>query len=157
MRLPNKASLAVLVITVIWLLLLVITPFTIPPHTVEGLHGGANRIDYSQLWDSMPPVTKQTYWFGDFNCHQWASRSFVLNHNQLAVCARDVGMFIGLAIGALLMLRVEVTEDVFETGIHSLPKKIQARIRKPKTGALILFAIAVTPLAFDGFLQLLTP
>ncbi|MDG6220911.1 MAG: DUF2085 domain-containing protein [Candidatus Thermoplasmatota archaeon] len=154
---PNRIALTIFIILGLWALLLFITPYTIPPKTVRGLDGNANMIDYSDLWSTLPPITSQVYHFGDFNCHQKESRSILLNENQMAVCSRDVGVFLGMALGAFLMLRVESSPDMFENGIRSLPGFMYRRLAKrPKIGGLVIFAIAITPLLIDGFVQLLT-
>ena len=47
------------------------------------------------------PVATLTYAVGSFICHQLPERSFHLGGFQLPVCARCLGIYAGLAIGAL--------------------------------------------------------
>lgn len=48
------------------------------------------------------PLARRTYRFGDYWCHQKSSRSLNLNYNQMAVCSRDLGLFLGLLLGSVL-------------------------------------------------------
>ena len=52
----------------------------------------------------MNPFSAAIYLIGDGNCHQLSERSLYLNGNQMPFCARDVGIFLGLAIGMLIVL-----------------------------------------------------
>ncbi|TFG67847.1 MAG: DUF2085 domain-containing protein, partial [Methanomassiliicoccus sp.] len=65
-------------------------------------------------------------------CHQLADRSYFINGNQMPFCARDLGLFIGLAIGSGIV-------TFYRYKIHP-----------------ILVLIGLVPLALDGGVQLLT-
>jgi len=68
-------------------------------------------------------------------CHRIPERSFIIAGNQLPVCARDTGMFIGVLMGVI----------VFAV----LPRRRAAGFpRAPFTFALLAFFLAW---AFDGF------
>jgi uncharacterized membrane protein len=69
---------------------------------------------------------------GDTECHQLANRSFFINGNQMPFCSRDVGLFIGLAVGA---------------GVATF---IRYRINP------VLALAGLVPIAIDGGTQMLT-
>ncbi len=155
----NRASLALLTLDVVWLALLFLSPTLLPPGTVTGLDGMANHLDYPDKWGQLPPVVAQVYWFGDLNCHQKWYRSFYIHGNQMPVCARDTGMFSGIALGFLALSKVRATPDLFETGIRALPGSGYLWVKKhlgARKGALVLFALLLAPMAVDGFTQALT-
>ena len=60
-------------------------PLMLAPETVHDLDGNANMIDYGEMWDDLPIFPRIVYYFGDFNCHQKAERSFEINNNQMPV------------------------------------------------------------------------
>ncbi|MCD6461628.1 MAG: DUF2085 domain-containing protein [Thermoplasmata archaeon] len=131
----------------------------IPPGTVDHLDGAANHVDYPELWKTLPPVVGQVYLFGDLNCHQKWYRSFYINGNQMPVCARDTGMFLGMALGAALMATAEVTGDIYANGLAILPGRMRLKMERwpgRKTSAILLFILSLLPMGADGFLQALT-
>ncbi len=84
---------------------LFIAPYQEPEGTIHfGEDGGSGPIDFQDELDNMSSFSSKIYRFGDANCHQKASRSYFVNGNQMPVCARDVGIFLGLAIGTILPL-----------------------------------------------------
>ena len=109
-----------------------LVPYLLPTGTVPELSGRANMMDYSSgdswgnkehsehgemghnqsahggtfAWSELSnPYYAFVYAFGDFNCHQKHERSWGINGNQMPVCARDVGIFFGLALGGLVFSR----------------------------------------------------
>ena len=109
--------------------LLFLAPLTLAPGTVNHLDGRANAIDFYGVdgwgsagnqpdgsgsggdphdegnhfaWSELNPYAGFIYAFGDLNCHQKHERSWELNGNQLPVCVRDIGIFAGLFLGALV-------------------------------------------------------
>jgi len=100
----RRAKLMLLVTFTAWLALVVAAPLSLPPGSVSDLSGRASVIDNSATTDRMAPMPRAIYLLGDLNCHQMAERSLYLNGNQMPFCARDVGIFIGLAAGMLAVL-----------------------------------------------------
>jgi len=129
---------------------LFLAPFCIKKGFVRGLDGRANRIDYSYIWDKMPLFPRIMYYIGDIGCHQKESRSFILNENQMPVCVRDTGIFIGMTSAIFLSLFVNPSEDFLENLSGFYFKKMKKRI------CFILTVLLLLPLILDGFLQLLT-
>ncbi|MEE2758566.1 MAG: DUF2085 domain-containing protein [Candidatus Thermoplasmatota archaeon] len=102
-----------------------LVPFLMPEGSVPELSGRANAFDYFDEdswgnqdhrkggkighnqsahggpfeWSELNPYYAFVYAFGDLNCHQKFERSWAINGNQMPVCARDVGIFLGLALG----------------------------------------------------------
>ncbi len=135
---------------------LFIAPMTLEPGTVTGLDGNANMIDYREKWDELGPYHNMIYTFSDFNCHQRHYRSYSVGGNQMPVCARDVGIFIGMSAGLLLMTFVTPRMDYKDT-ILSLVG-IDQDISKRKKYLILGFlaCISVLPMALDGGIQLVT-
>ena len=109
------------------LLMFFISPLMLAEGSVPELSGRANAIDYmnegswgnnehdergsvghnqsshggSFAWSELNPVFGLVYAFGDINCHQKHDRSWKINENQMPVCARDIGIFMGFFMGSL--------------------------------------------------------
>ena len=95
-------SLILIIVGVIWIVLIVIAPLTLEPGTVIlGEEGKANYVDYPDLWIHLPLFQRIIYGLGDLICHQKTSRSFIINGNQMPVCARDVGLYLGILIALI--------------------------------------------------------
>jgi len=85
------------------LLLLLISPYLVPAGQLRDLSGDVLSVDNQDQFSGINPVAWVVYSFGDLNCHQLRDRSFFLNDNQMPMCSRDTGIFIGLFTGALAM------------------------------------------------------
>ncbi len=120
-----KVSRWVLGIAGFYCISMFLVPFMMPTGSVPELSGRANMMDYSSegswgnhdhvedgemghnqsahggtfAWSELNPYYAFVYAFGDLNCHQKHERSWTINGNQMPVCARDVGIFLGLALG----------------------------------------------------------
>jgi len=125
-----RAKRAALVLFVSWLALVIATPLTLPTGSVKDLSGRASAIDNLDQISQMNPLAAAVYLLGDVNCHQLTERSFSINGNQMPFCARDVGIFIGLVAGMLIVLLVS-----------------------PRFSWPVLAAL-VSPILFDGGVQL---
>ncbi len=127
------------------------------PGTVEGLSGAANRVDYMDLWRELSPYHAAVYTFSDFNCHQMHERSYSINGNQVPVCARCVGIFIGLTMGFFVMMFVDPKEDYKDMLLSLVPMKTEHLSPMKKRLVMVFFGAAlISPMAADGFIQLLT-
>lgn len=152
----NKASFILFIIVFFFTLSLFIAPFTIEPHSLKNLYGKANWIDYRDKWNDMPLFPRFVYYIGDFNCHQIYERSFILNGNQMPMCSRDIGIFIGMNIGFFISLFITPTTRLVSTAIQFFPQKMR-KVKRKKTLLMITAVAMIIPAAIDGFLQLLTP
>jgi len=94
----------VFTIFAIWLILVLISPYLVEPGKFTDLSGRVFFTDNSEKIEGINPIAWAVYTAGDFNCHQQLDRSYFLNDNQMPFCARDVGIFAGLAGGALIAL-----------------------------------------------------
>ena len=128
----RRAELMVLGFFSVWLGLVLVAPFTLPPGSVTDLSGRVNAIDNAEQIAEMNPLAAAIYWLGDANCHQMASRSYFLNGNQMPFCARDLGLFAGLVLGMAVALVTQIRPRWY------------------------LVALGFFPMALDGVWQLLT-
>jgi len=97
---PKVTSAMVLLmfaITLVWATLVVVAPMLVPAGTLTDLSGRVGVHDNDVLFDELSTVPHAVYWIGDAECHQLANRSLFINGNQMPFCARDVGLFVGLA------------------------------------------------------------
>lgn len=102
MRFPRITSRPILVLFALsaaWLALVFSAPFMVPSGTLADLSGTVGTHDNDAQFASLSPLPHAIYWIGDAECHQIASRSYFLNGNEMPFCARDVGIFMGLAAG----------------------------------------------------------
>lgn len=131
---PTKIRISISSAIFLFGILLFIVPVMEPPHTVNfGENGIVGQMEhYENISKMRNPVSKAIYLFGDWECHQHASRSFFINGNQMPVCARCAAIFISISITSLILLFF--------------------RIKMP----LWLIIVLIVPLAVDGSLQLIT-
>lgn len=115
-----------------WTLLILSGPLMVEEGDAKDLSGVVGRYDNKDVIGEMNPIAKIVYYLGDVNCHQLSHRSYSYNDNQMPFCARDVGIFAGLAIGFTYALgrRIELT--------------------------LPIILLALLPIGIDGTVQLLT-
>ena len=149
----------VLIISFVWTVSLVLAPLTIPPNTVVALNGGANRIDFWDLWAEMPPYQAFIYLLGDIQCHQKSSRTIFINNNEMPVCARDASIFFFLTVGLVLSSIMRPDVSVSRALIRMLPAKLRSKVEKgnkPMIFSWLLGFICITPLAIDASIQLFT-
>ncbi len=153
----KKIPLFLLITSLTWSLLLYLTPLSLAPETVKDLDGRANQIDYISLWNGLPLPQRIVYILGDLNCHQNYNRSFVVNGNQMPVCSRDTGIFIGCNIGIASVFRVVTKNGASRAflGLFIKESKLE-KIRHPKRIIALILFIGTLPLIIDGILQLFT-
>ena len=168
-----------------YLLLCFLVPLVLPEGAVPELSGRANALDYASqeswgnlnhgddaklghdqpsrgtfAWSELNPFWGFVYAFGDLNCHQKHERSWEINGNQMPVCTRDIGIFLGLFIGAALFgLRGLNRWTVRDTFLSVFPdEKIETLYLKDRrmVAMLLVIGIGLVPMGIDGFTQLLT-
>jgi len=135
MRIPFVTSIALLfafALCLIWLVLVVAAPFLVPSGTLTDLSGSVNVKDNVEQFRGLDPLPKAVYSIGDVECHQIRERSYFLNDNEMPFCARDFGLFIGLAgaFGLVVFYRFRMNP--------------------------VLFVLGLVPLGLDGGIQLVT-
>jgi len=127
-----NALFLIFILFAILTVLILISPFLVPKGTLNDLTGRVGFIDNSAQYDDLSIIPRAVYLFGDMECHQIASRSYFLNENQLPMCARDVGIFLGLSIGAFIVAYRRVSINPF------------------------LLILGLIPVGLDGGIQFLT-
>jgi uncharacterized membrane protein len=95
----------------VWVLLLVVSPLSVPAGSLVNLDGIVGVDDHGSLFSSLPQPWQSVYAIGDRLCHQMEDRSFILGGNEMAFCARCTGVWIGMLIGLVLMAFVEIPLD----------------------------------------------
>jgi uncharacterized membrane protein len=106
---PRKLHPLVLVpfgITLAWVLCMFLAPLSLPAGSVTDLSGSVGLVDNANQTAKMNPFARWVYAGGDVNCHQKASRSLYVNGNEMPYCSRDLGIFIGMMLGALFGLYI---------------------------------------------------
>ena len=119
-------------ITCFWALLILTSPLMLDEGETGDLSGSVGVYDNKEIIQEMNPINKMVYYLGDLNCHQLSQRSYDYNGNQMPFCARDVGIFAGLALGL----------------IFALGKKVDL--------SLPLVTLSLVPIGLDGTIQLFT-
>ncbi|HEX9909031.1 MAG TPA: DUF2085 domain-containing protein [Thermoplasmata archaeon] len=135
MRIPKITSpvlFAVFVATLAWLLLVLLSSYLVSPDTLSDLTGSVGVVDNKEQFAPLGPVPKAVYSIGDWECHQIADRSYFLNGNQMPFCARDLGLFAGIAAGFALTAFVLFTPNP------------------------LLLLLGLVPMGIDGGLQAVT-
>jgi len=147
-----------------------IVPYIMEPGTVRHMDANANMLDHSNLWNTLPVYPRIIYYFGDFNCHQKEHRSFVINGNQMPMCARDVGIFAGLSVGLIIPIILPARETASDIILNLFPRKISTRIRRAderirkRTGFDVVFSpllaiisvLLALSMVIDGSVQILS-
>ena len=95
----SPALLVVFIAAAVWFLLVLTSPLMVPANTLTDLSGTTGLRDNDEQFAGLGPVAKAVYIIGDIECHQLAERSYFINGNQMPFCARDVGIFAGVAAG----------------------------------------------------------
>lgn len=131
-RITSRAILLAFIVSTLWLVLVMIAAFLVPPGTLDDISGRVGGHENEDQFRDLNPVAHAVYWIGDGECHQLSERSYYLNDNQMPFCARDLGLFAGIAAGF---------------GIATFYRS------KLKPW---LFLVALLPLAIDGGLQAVT-
>ncbi len=171
-------------ISTFFLISFFLVPGYLPADTVPELSGRANTFDYysedswgnSQTdskkgvghnqsehghfaWSELDPYAALIYGFGDLNCHNKAERSWEVNGNQMPVCVRDVGIFLGLAIGGFIFSRKGLNRwTLRDTFLSIFPDRYTEDIYRNNRRTLAVIIVTVIfalPMALDGFSQLL--
>ncbi len=157
-RILHKVPMILFGSTSLLVILLFLAPATLDEGEVMGLDGGANVIDYWDQWSKMDPFHMAMYTFGDFNCHQKEDRTIIVNGNQMPVCSRDVGIFLGMGFGSLMLVRARADDSPMETGLSILPRKlIKRRSQRIRVAIGVMgLGLLLFPTALDGGTQMIS-
>jgi len=150
----NKTIFAIFIIVIFYTLSLFVAPMTLESRRIEGLDGSANRIVYSEKWEDLSPYHRTIYTFSDLNCHQKHERSYSINENQMPVCARCLGMFVGGSVGLLFMSLNKGGYDLKDTLLDTLNLDLSMSEKKKLSMLIFIGAIFALPLILDGTIQL---
>ncbi len=131
---PRWINLGLVAIYIFVVATSVLPPLFYPANTIDmGEDGYVSVIDNEEGYDNIKnPFIRTIYIWGDFNCHQKASRSFFINGNEMPFCARCTAIFIGMLVGGLI----------------AFFKRFELDVRWILAG--------LVPMALDGGIQLIT-
>lgn len=106
----------------IWVVLLFLGPFILPPGSVTNLSGVVGFSDNEAVINDLPFPWNGIYSIGDRLCHQKPERSLFINGNEMPFCARCVAIWLGLAfgLGYMVFFTIELNERFFYAIIVSL-------------------------------------
>ena len=153
----EKIPLTILIFTIIWSATLFLAPASLQPGTVVDLDGKANMIDYQSKWNELPIPQRIIYYIGDLHCHQIANRSYFINGNQMPVCSRDVGVFVGCNFGIALVFFVDAKLSPTRAFLNLfIKKKKLEKLEHRRIYVSIILIISALPLVIDGFYQAIT-
>ncbi len=98
------------------------------------------------------------YFIGYYTCHQINDRSFFINNNQVPVCSRCLGIYIGMSLIFFVAIVRYPTGSFFQ----SLCRLITLRgpiksINCTTITIIILGALLSIPMAIDVSMQIFTP
>jgi len=132
LKITSPLILAMFIVGALWLVLVVVAPYLAPSNTLTDLSGSVGIKDNTDQFKDLSALPKAIYTIGDVECHQISSRSYFLNGNEMPFCARDLGLFIGLAagLGVVTFYRYEVNP--------------------------VLALLGLVPMGIDGGLQIVT-
>ncbi len=121
------------IILLAWFLVNVASPYLAPAGTVLGEDGKVGVRDNSAVISRIDNgLARFFYNAGDANCHQHASRSFFLNGNQMPFCTRCTAIFLGLVLGVLIMMFLDIELNI------------------------LWIILGLVPIGLDGGMQLVT-
>jgi len=124
-------------LSLIFALLLIFCPLIQPNNAIKDLSGQVGVIDNYSVISIIAPPCKYIYMFGDLWCHQRSDRSLFINGNQMPVCARCLGIFIGAPLGILASMLTKISD--FHESLH---KKV-----------LVIVSIGYAPILTDSIGQ----
>lgn len=154
-RLVHRVPLFLAFVDLLLIISLFLAPLAVPEGSVTDLDANANWVDHGDRWREMDLFPGAIYTFGDFNCHQIMERTLIINGNQMPVCTRDVSIFIGLMLGALLLSRASSFDHPSLVFTSILPKRARKGLLGRFPGLLFAGAIGLLllPTAIDGGTQ----
>jgi uncharacterized membrane protein len=156
----SKLLLGILLLSVAYSAANVLAPFAISSGTVVGLDGAANRVDYAATWNTMWVFPEVVYYLGDAQCHQIATRTIVLNGNEMPMDARMSSIYLWANLGLLAAMFATPSTSVAQGLVNAMPGRAQPWLRRhvgPNVTAALVIVLGLLPVAVDGFAQLLLP
>lgn len=91
--------------------LTILAPIYQPSNTITNLSGSVGISDNDDIISHIHFPWDYIYAFGDIWCHQKSERSFFIKGNQMPVCARCTGIFLGVFFGLGISLFIMVRID----------------------------------------------
>ena len=104
----SKLHFLLVIFLFVFVILQMVAPLVHPKGSLTNLSGMTMVIDNDGLWDDLAQPWSTVYFTGDFLCHTKASRSFILNQNQLPFCARCTAIWVGLVAGLGIMVVYQI-------------------------------------------------
>lgn len=119
---------------------------------------GHNQEEYGYFsWSELNPYAAMIYAFGDLNCHQKSERSWEINGNQMPVCTRDLGIFLGIFIIGLIWTRFGHNRWTIKDSMFSIfpDKRLDSIYEKNQRNFLFwgIGGLSILPILLDGGIQ----
>lgn len=98
------------------------------------------------------------YILGHYTCHQINDRSFFINGNQMPVCSRCLGIYIGMTLIFFVAIVRRPTGTFFKSLCRLVISSGQSKSMKCTTITIIILGVLLSiPMATDVSLQIFTP
>jgi uncharacterized membrane protein len=105
-----KFNFIMFLVCMAWVIILFAVPAVLPANSVnfgdDGVVGIRPLYEDTQTQieeDVDNEFCKSIYNFGDSSCHLLENRTYFIKGNQMPLCARDVGIYVGFALGAIFL------------------------------------------------------
>jgi uncharacterized membrane protein len=151
---PDPIGIPLIIISLVFFILLVFSPILVEEDTLDfGDEGTVGSMDHDEEISNINnSFARAIYRFGDRYCHQKDHRSWEINGNQMPVCARDIGLFLGIFLGCIfgacyrrgikfLVILALLAPMVIDGGLQSVTSYESLNFLRLVTGALGGFGI----------------
>lgn len=142
-------------VAVLFTLFQFISPFILENNAYPSVY--YDHIDPVEVQDAgfFGDIAVWTYNVGKITCHQITERSFVLNGNQMPICSRCLGIYIGIMLILGIGVLINPKGDFFRSLQYFIPTSLK-RVGNVNSILLIIGSLLIVPMIFDGLLQYFT-
>jgi len=157
----QKKTISVIYISfIVFTILHFIVPFLHEENSIPNLrfsYGNQKSIDLAHQKPINEFFFDYIYLAGHYTCHQRSDRSIYLNENQLPVCSRCLGIYLGMSVVFIVALLRHPTGSFFQSLCQLI--KFDTNSNPIECDIIIIIclgAILAIPMLADGFLQIVT-
>jgi len=128
------------ILIILWFTSIIIASLTLAPGTV------ANMIDYPSKWASLLIYHRIVYASGDLLCHRKTSRSYVINGDQMPLCSRDTGLYLGVLVSYTILYILELRYPGYYRALMN-------KLFRSRKLFILLYLTLSMPMAIDFITQ----